>query len=82
MVYIKYWQINKAMSKLKTLDEFNKSREGYIRSNYGMRKRNGIKCPQCEEELFDTHPNIILSSLPPQKSIHCATCGWQGYRLA
>lgn len=42
---------------------------------------NGISCPRCEKELFDSAPNMVLASNPPQKNVHCR-CGYRGYRLA
>jgi len=42
---------------------------------------NGIKCPKCGEELMDTYPNIILTSDPPQKNVHCPKCDHKGYRF-
>ena len=42
---------------------------------------NGIECPQCGSELWDTSPNESLTSYPPQKRIHCKTCGWGGFRI-
>ncbi len=44
-------------------------------------RKNGIACPECEEELFDSHPMIMLTSNPPQMNIHCE-CGYVGYRIA
>jgi hypothetical protein len=41
--------------------------------------KNGIACPKCGEEMYDTNPNMILTSNPPKKSVHCK-CGFSGYR--
>ena len=41
---------------------------------------NGIECPQCKSELYDSNPNIVLTSLPPQKNVHCS-CGYSGFRF-
>jgi len=41
---------------------------------------NGIACPRCGRELFDSHPHVVLTSNPPQKSIHCGGCSYRGYR--
>ena len=45
---------------------------------------NGIICPnkRCGHELMDTHPNRILMTNPPTKSIHCIKCNFKGSRLA
>jgi DNA-directed RNA polymerase subunit RPC12/RpoP len=42
---------------------------------------NGIKCPKCGEELMDTYPNMILTSDPAQKNVHCPKCDHKGYRF-
>ena len=41
---------------------------------------NGIKCPDCGEELFDTNPEQILLSMPPQYNIHYKYCKYTGTR--
>ena len=43
---------------------------------------NGIECPVCQEELRDSFPRSVLTSNPPQRSVHCPDCGYAGYRLA
>lgn len=45
----------------------------------GYPERNGQKCPDCGSELWDTTPNVILTSMPAQKNTHC-DCGYKGYR--
>ena len=42
---------------------------------------NGIACPKCGEELWDTNPMVMLSSNPPRKQIHCVACGYVGTRI-
>ena len=42
--------------------------------------KNGIECPICKEELWDTNPMLILTSSPAQKNVHCDKCGYRGYR--
>ena len=44
-----------------------------------MPVKNGIECPECGDELYDTNPSVVLTSNPPQYSIHC-DCGYRGYR--
>jgi hypothetical protein len=36
----------------------------------------------CSNELYDTNPDLTLTSNPPQKDIHCEYCDYRGYRLA
>lgn len=67
---------------MKTLEDFNKERMGeYMRQEEQMSqpRRNGISCPECGAEMFDSSPGITLTSCPPQKHVHCS-CGFQGYR--
>jgi deoxyribodipyrimidine photolyase-like uncharacterized protein len=64
---------------LKTLAEHNK--EAYGRSNWDMPNPNGIACPQCEGELQDSNPSIVLSSYPVKMNVHCPTCAYHGYRV-
>lgn len=42
--------------------------------------KNGYECPNCKSELFDTNPMVILTSNPPQKTVHCEKCAYRGYR--
>ena len=42
---------------------------------------NGVKCPKCGEEMMDTYPNMILTSNPAQKNVHCPKCDHKGYRF-
>lgn len=69
---------------LKSLDEFNESARNahkVVDQLYKPRP-NGIACPQCGSELWDSSPHITLTSSPPQKNIHCPACGYYGYRIA
>ena len=43
---------------------------------------NGIGCPECAAELFDSEPMITLTSMPAQKRVHCSACDYLGTRLA
>ena len=61
--------------KLKTLDEHNTEQWKYQISMMDNSARlNGIACPNCEEEMYDTNPNEKLTSYPSQKNIHCENC--------
>lgn len=69
---------------MQTLKQFNADKEA-VWHNINERNKphpNGIECPSCKKELWDSNPNITLSSNPPQKNIHCPACGYNGYRLA
>ena len=64
--------------KLISLKEFNGLNTYPYTSIYPM--HNGISCPECGKELYDTD-SMILTSCPPQRNIHC-DCGYKGYRKA
>lgn len=67
---------------MKTLNEFNDERfEAWQWANDDSPRPNGIACPECGEELFDSQPNVVLTSNPPQKNVHCEKCGYKGYRF-
>lgn len=69
---------------MKTLDEHNDAARKAHKVLDEMNKPhpNGIACPVCETELWDSDPMMTLTSNPPQKNIHCLACGYRGYRIA
>lgn len=69
---------------LKSLDEHNALRRQAMESMHRAMQPhpNGIACPKCGEELWDSSPCITLTSNPAQKHVHCPACGHKGYRLA
>jgi transcription elongation factor Elf1 len=67
--------------KRQSLDEFNKSRASAIKKAKTPHP-NGLNCPQCKAELWDSSPTLRLSSNPPQLNVHCPKCGYKGYRIA
>ena len=67
---------------MKTLEEFNAEKEQEYRTRRSRDPvKNGIACPKCGKELFDSEPDIILTSFPPEKDVYCE-CGFRGYRVA
>ena len=42
---------------------------------------NGIACPNCGSELFDSNNSIVLTSYPLQYGIFCKQCDYKGTRL-
>ena len=50
--------------------------------NYNNPKLNGISCPKCGQEMYDSNPMVILTSMPEQKNVHCSKCDYTGYRIA
>ena len=69
---------------METLDEHNEKRWKAHTALMDEQKShpNGIECPKCGKELWDSNPMITLTSNPPQKDVHCPACGYVGYRLA
>jgi len=61
---------------MKSLEEHNRE----IKNKRNFSKKNGIACPKCGKELFDTDPLITLMSSPPQKDVHCNYCDYKGTR--
>jgi DNA-directed RNA polymerase subunit RPC12/RpoP len=65
---------------MRTLEEHNR----HFSEEYGhwntFPQRNGIECPQCGAELLDSNA-VILTSIPPQKNVHCEYCRYRGYRV-
>lgn len=71
----------KTPKELKGLDESNAEYWSYHAALYTNRpQKNGIACPECGEELWDSNPMVTLTSHPAQKNTHC-DCGWSGYRI-
>ena len=57
--------------------------EMYERLEQGKRPHpNGIGCPNCDAELWDTAPEVMLPTNPPRRSIECRACYFKGTRLA
>ena len=72
------------MKKLKTLDQYNGERLKVFSAINALNSPhpNGIACPKCGSELWDSNPMQTLTSNPPQKNVHCSNCEYTGYRLA
>jgi hypothetical protein len=69
--------------KLKNLEEHNtqaSSSQCAMMNNSPV--LNGIACPECGEEMLDSNPMKTLTSMPPQKNVHCSKCNYVGYRIA
>jgi len=69
--------------KLKNLNEHNaqaSSMQWAMNDNSPV--LNGIACPKCGEELYDSSPMMTLTSMPAQKNVHCIKCDHVGYRIA
>lgn len=72
------------MKKLKTLEESNaeafRANHHNFNHPWGQPCLNGIACPKCGEELYDSQPQITLTSNPAQKTTMCKSCDYTGYR--
>jgi len=66
------------MKKLKTLEENNA--QAWNVPDYTKPRLNGVACPKCGKELYDSNPMITLTSYPAQKTTHCE-CGYTGSRF-
>jgi C4-type Zn-finger protein len=73
------------MKRLKSMKEHN--REAAL-VQYQMEGDepvlNGIACPTCGDELYDSDPMVTLTSIPAQKNVKCSNsrCGFVGFRIA
>ena len=68
---------------MKTLAEHDAEKMEIFRSLEQLNRThvNGIACPNCGKELWDTNPTVLLTSYPPRKQISCIECGYAGTRL-
>jgi len=67
---------------MKSLKEHNQERSIAYPDIFNPKpKPNGIECPECKEELYDTQPDMVLTSYPPQKNVGCLRCKYRGYRI-
>ena len=64
----------------KPLEEHNKARLDAFWRDEGGPRPNGIACPECGKELFDSNPCMCLTSWPPQYATRCPNCGYLGSR--
>ena len=65
----------------KKLKDFQKEQEERLwkyREVYP--KPNGIACPECGAELYDSD-SVILTSYPPKRNINCSECEYTGTRI-
>ena len=63
--------------ELISLEENN--RQAYVASSCDPRP-NGVACPKCGAELYDSSPCFALTSHPLQYYVHCPSCKWHGTR--
>lgn len=63
-----------------TLKDFDKARFAQHCST-NKPGPNGIACPKCGAELWDSNPSCMLTSSPPQFDVHCPVCNHRDTRL-
>jgi DNA-directed RNA polymerase subunit RPC12/RpoP len=68
---------------LKSLSEHNQNRlVGHQAADDLMEPHpNGIACPKCSQEMWDSSPGLVLYSIPPRKDVHCPACGHRSTAL-
>jgi hypothetical protein len=71
------------MKKKKLISMEENNHVAFENANYDYNKPqlNGIACPKCGAELYDSEPMITMTSNPPQKSVHCSECKYKGNRF-
>jgi hypothetical protein len=69
--------------KLKSLADHNSEKMNVNWDIYSNKPvPNGIACPICQKEMMDSSPMMVLTSIPPKKSVHCPSCDYKDYRIA
>ncbi len=67
--------------KLISLEEANKAAiDNYWKKNPPA--QNGIACPVCGEELWDSNPGHQYFTTPPQIATECRKCSFRSTRYA
>jgi len=76
-------KVRNPKKELVSLENYNehKMTHHFLESKFGAPDHvfNGIACPNCGDELYDSEPNATLMSDPPQKSVECL-CNYKGLR--
>jgi hypothetical protein len=44
-------------------------------------KKNGLPCPDCQNELVDSNPMLTILGNPSKKEVSCEKCGYNGFRV-
>ena len=65
---------------LKTLEDANTEALARAERRRAGVRHNGIACPTCGKELYDSTPNFVMTSSPPQTAVGCV-CGFTGARI-
>ena len=66
--------------KFKDLNIFNEMVDhAQLLEMHGLGTSNGLACPRCNNELYDSNDEV-KTSFPPMRDVHCPECKWRGYR--
>lgn len=57
---------------MKTIEEYEEEKR-LLRENHDT----GIQCPACGDQLVTSNPDVILTTHPARKAVHCPTCRYQ-----
>jgi len=70
---------------MKKLSEHNKEHSlGFTYNGYGtppQRFSAGVKCDDCDAEMYLENPNVVLASYPPQQTVICPHCNIREYKV-
>lgn len=72
---------DKKLISLETFNETRAEQHAYLRAMIDKKFLNGIGCPKCGMELYDSNPGIQLTSWPPKRNVACSECDYTGYRI-
>jgi len=68
--------------RLVPLNEYNEQR-AQLRAEMEMsRRKTGLACPDCGQELQKSYPGTLCPSSPPQQWVECPGCGCRELMLA
>lgn len=72
---------SKKLISLDSHNNFARTKNRALQNNNPV--LNGIACPKCGEELYDSNPMETFTSNPPQKRTKCSNeeCDYNGYRI-
>ena len=66
---------------MKTLSEHNKD-QYMIHSSLNEKRQNaGVKCDDCDVEMYLDNPYVALASWPMQQSVVCLKCNKRDYKV-
>ena len=63
--------------KMKTIDEHNKQIYKELQAEHGA----DVLCNDCKVEMFYPQPYVLLTSIPPKKTVECPECHRIDYKI-